>query len=651
MALPISHALVLPDKNFEQWLEAARPYLNAFTRVAVVRSPAGNDLNRFRNVTAVQTPRVWYNEDALLHIRRVYPMVVRADIIRAQTPAELTAALQTRIAANDRYGEKQTTPKHIFDRFVLEWPSATRPARITRPFSTPTDEKPDTHEGIDITASPGVSITAGAAGTITKIVSTSDALGYGAYTQITTVLEGQTYITTYAGLKDITVSLNQPVKVGDKIAVAAGDTLKLIVQNPPGGTSGFRLPNVVDPTPMIYWQGLRVRPSVGILRIRSLPGLHGDIVGTVTSSDLLETEEMHGRTLEKLGVEEKWLKINYPGVNRAYCAAWYLEGYGFYDPAEGFPGINLPGMNLDLDHSLGTPEATPLKNLGWVRLLFNVSLNPNYPAGDSRRYGNTDVNFTYNRYLPIIQRYANAGIKVILIFTHQTFGEGQGYVWPTMDSGKWRDLTGKFVNTVRQVVTKFAGKNLIFAYQIWNEQDTPLAQAQAAVPIPPTDYAYLLSETIKTIRSVDTQTKIITGGHMSGPGPGTDYARATLAAMPGEIRPDGIAFHPYGCGPVGNRFSIFGSISNAVLQFSRIMPGKPVWITEWGVLDRQGDDSLAGQITQYATGFLSVIKTEFPGQVACACWYAWADSMHNGYGLVTAANQPRQPLYDTFLKG
>ena len=138
--------------------------------------------------------------------------------------------------------------------------------------------------------------------------------------------------------------------------------------------------------------------------------------------------------------------------------------------------------------------------------------------------------------------------------------------------------------------------------------------------------------------------------HVTGPGPGTEYARTTLAAMPGGLQPDGIAFHPYGVGPVGNRFSYFGTISDSVQQYSRILPGKPLWITEWGVLDRQGDDSLAGQVSQYATGFLNVIKTEFPGQVACACWYAWADSMDNGYGLVTSANQPRQPLYDDFLQ-
>lgn len=84
---PISHALVLPDTDFLTWLRAAETYSRTFERVAIVRSPKGNDLNRYRNVTAVQVPGVWVNNDAVSHIRRVYPMVVRVDLIRAATPA------------------------------------------------------------------------------------------------------------------------------------------------------------------------------------------------------------------------------------------------------------------------------------------------------------------------------------------------------------------------------------------------------------------------------------------------------------------------------------------------------------------------------------------------------------------------------------
>ena len=110
---PISHALVLPDKDFMTWFKAAEPYTKAFERVAVVRSPAGNDLNRFRDVTAVQAPGVWVKNDALNHIRMVYLTVVRVDVIQANTPDELAAVLAQRIATKDRYGEKMLPDAHL----------------------------------------------------------------------------------------------------------------------------------------------------------------------------------------------------------------------------------------------------------------------------------------------------------------------------------------------------------------------------------------------------------------------------------------------------------------------------------------------------------------------------------------------------------
>jgi hypothetical protein len=79
------------------------------------------------------------------------------------------------------------------------------------------------------------------------------------------------------------------------------------------------------------------------------------------------------------------------------------------------------------------------------------------------------------------------------------------------------------------------------------------------------------------------------------------------------------------------------------------MPGVPLWITEWGVLDHQGNDALAGQVRDHALGFLNTLNGSFNGAVAAAVWYAWADSMDNGYGLVNAANQPKEPLYSAYL--
>jgi len=305
-------------------------------------------------------------------------------------------------------------------------------------------------------------------------------------------------------------------------------------------------------------------------------------------------------------------------------------------------------MNLDVDHPLGLPDPNTIKNLGWVRIKFNVSLDPRKHGND--RYGNTDVNYTYSRYAPIIKQYTDAGLKVVLILNHQTFGEGAGYIWPQMTSGQWRDLTAKFADMARRIAAKFANSGQIFAYQIWNEQDTKPENARAAVPIPAADYGHLLAETIKAIRGVDGKTRIITGGHVGGPVAGPAYARQTLSAMGGGIRPDGVAFHPYGRGPKGDQFSPFGSIAESVQNYAQVLPGKPVWITEWGVLDKQNQPELTSQVSEYMTGFLKIIQTQFPGQVAAAIWYAWADGMDNGFGLVNQSKQPKNPLYNAYLK-
>lgn len=645
--MAISHAIVLPSRDFAQWLDAARPYINAFDRVAVIRSPAGNDLNRFRNITAVQAPLEWRDDDALNHIRRIYPSVVRVDVIDVNTPDQLRAVLQTRIQRDDRYGETDNFPRHIFDRFILNWPTTARPSRIEKPFSASGGDK---NMGFDVTAPAGTQITVAAPGTVSRIVPNNDALNIGPYLQITTPYEGRTYVTTYGGV-DASVPLNRPLSAGDVIGTARGPVVRIVLQDfPDGGMGGFALPNVVDPTFMIYRQGLRLRPTVSGLRVRARNNLQSEVVGQVSPGDVIESREIHGRTLAKVGAVGEWMRVYVPGARDAYIAAWFLEAFSIDEAASAIPDVPLPGVNLDIDHPRGRPEPRTLANLGWARMAYNVSLNPTKPEGDPNRYGNTDTGFTFNRYKPYLEACRQAGLKTILVLTHQTFGEGQGYVWHQMDRGKWRDHAAKYHEIVRQIARQFAGTGLVTAYQIWNEQDTQQGEERAAVPMPVEDYAHLLGGAIQAIRESDREAFVITGGHISGDVTGVNYAKRTLQLLPGGVRPDGIAFHPYGKGPDGSPFAPFGPMDGIINRFARVMPDQPLWITEWGVLDRQGQNNIAGQVTQYATTNLNTMRLGFPGMIACACWYAYADGMDNGYGLVTFRNQPKQPLYDSYLK-
>ncbi|MCU0512487.1 MAG: peptidoglycan DD-metalloendopeptidase family protein [Anaerolineae bacterium] len=639
MTADISHAFVLPDDHFETWLAALRPYLRQFPRVAVVRSPRGNDLNRYRTVSAVAAPLTWFQDDPVAHIRRIYPQVVRIDVIHARTPAQMTPLLQERIQTNDRYGERQLQPPHLYSRFVVEYPTDQRPLRVVRRFND-APGTPANCEGLDILTAPGAKVIAGAAGTVLQVQSGAgrpDVLP-GMFVQVLTLFNQTRYLVTYARLRRLSVSAGQTVTAGQVLGEAAGDSLRLVVQNQSGGgLSGFRLPGLVNPTDLLYVQNMRVRPTDSGLRVRTLAGTTGQVIGQVQPWDALEVLEMPGRALGKIGVEGEWLKIKTPEGREGFVAAWFVEAIVRGDA---FAGVNPVGVNLDALHPLGTPPAARLGQLGWVRIGYNVS------AGT----GSQDVQAAYNRYAPLAERYTRAGYRVMFVTSHQTYGEGQAEFWPwnAMSDDKWRGLIERFSEMLGRIARQYAGQGLVHAWQIWNEQDAG-PDAIASVPVPPHQYGEMLARSIRAIRASDREAFIISGGHISGPEPSEAYARATLRAMPAGVRPDGLAVHPYGRGPQpGLPYAPFGHVDDALQALMRVLPGRPLWVTEWGVLDRGSDP--AGNIAGYALPFIQYLKTRYSDRIAAIIWYAWAEGMHNGYGLVDGQSRPRPPLTERFLQ-
>ncbi|MBC7810035.1 MAG: hypothetical protein H7175_02755, partial [Burkholderiales bacterium] len=275
------------------------------------------------------------------------------------------------------------------------------------------------------------------------------------------------------------------------------------------------------------------------------------------------------------------------------------------------------------------------------------------------QYGNTDIDAAINRYMPFIDQYAAAGHRIMLAFTHQTYGEGRDefYPWSSQTSDKWRQLTTRYSEFIHRAAERFKGK--VQAYQIWNEQDTgwnrPDIRAQdivAAVPLKPEDYAIVLAGGIQAVRSADSTAAVITGGHVGGPGRGPQYARITLQNLPSGLRPDGIACHPYGRGAQGSKrdFMHFGLIDEEIDGYMGIAPDIPVWITEWGVLGPGHEPPPASpeDIADYAARFVQVLKTKYGGKVAAAIWFAWADTMHNGYGLIDRGGKDKSAFLGRF---
>lgn len=624
----ISHAFVLPDKDFYEWLAVLRPYVTKFPRVAVVRSPAGNNLNRFRNVTAVDAPLTWWQDSALTHIRRIYPSVVMVDVIAAETPAALAPILARRIKNDDRYGEADADPPHIFHRFVLEWMTSARPiALLTRFNAEP--EAGKLRAGIELLTQEGADVVAGAAGSVRAA---GDAV------VVESQVAGRRYFTSYHGLKDIRVAVGETVALGQTLALAAGERLGISVRNPPFGISLLGRQNLVNPRDFLYIPQLRARPLVDNLRVRKLPSVYASIVGQVFSWQLLEPQEHHGRALEKIGSDGSWLKVRDRSGIEGYAAAWHLRATTLGEGAEVFPGVNPVGVNLDVLHRRGTPPPRRLGGIGWLRFGYNVS----------NRRGSENITAALQRYLPYVQACREAGYRIIFTTSHQTYGEGKDEFWPwsQMTPAKWRRLRQRFADMMGRIASQWAGRDLVAAWQIWNEPDS--LSGVASVTMPPQEYGVMFGEVYQAIRAADSDARIITAGFNSGPVKGSVYARRMLEALPAGIQPDGIAFHPYGRGVSGHpQYAFFGHIDESVWAYSAILPEKPLWITEFGVLDRPKDSP--SQIARYATEMIRYLKTQYPGRIATMIWYAWAQGMHNGYGIVDTVGRDRPPLTQKFL--
>jgi len=635
----ISHAFVLPDRDFNQWFNVLRPYLKAFERVAVVRSPAGNDLNRYRTVTAVQAPLTWFQDDALNHIRRIYPSVVTIDVIKAETPEQLAPLLTRRINRKDRYGEKDNNPQHIFTRFVLEWATNHRPMSLKATYN----DKPaggELNESMDILTEKNADVLCAASGTVIAIRGSNNEFGYRSHIQIETFIDGEQFITTYEGTKEYKVKLRDKVTIGQEIAKCRNRRLRIIVQNPPNeGVDIFKLKNIVNPRDYIYIQGLRVRPISDGLRVRSLPSLDGTIVGKIYTWDLVEPLEHHGRAIEKMGVQDKWIKVRLLDGTEGYTAAWYVEATTKIDGSEVFLGVNPVGVNLDVHHTKGTPDPSQLGELGWVRFGYNVSNGT----------GSEDINAALQRYLPIMQQYRQAGYRIIFTTSHQTYGEGkmEYWPWPNMTDAKWITLTDRFADMMNKIARQWASRDIISAWQIWNEQDAPIG-ATSSVPMQPHNYTRMFARVYQAIRTEDSSVQILTGGFTGGPDNGAAYARKVVENLPSNAKPNGIAFHPYGRGVNGHPiYTQFGHIDASILAYSAVMSNNPLWITEWGVLDRPDDDPK--EIAKYALSFIQYLKARYPGKIATMIWYAWAQGMHNGYGIVDKNGKARPPLTSSFL--
>lgn len=292
------------------------------------------------------------------------------------------------------------------------------------------------------------------------------------------------------------------------------------------------------------------------------------------------------------------------------------------------------GVNIHpKDGQGGLPIPQALTQADWVRFPFTASL---------RYFPNVNAAFAY--FDPIINAYHAAGVRVILVLTHETYGELAGWDWLAMTSQDWRNFTASYTGVAEQIARHYGDR--VAAYEIWNEGDTQRGD-EAGVAIPPADYAYLLSQTSSAIRRAAPSAQVVLGGLLDASG---FYLRGVEKALNGKLPVDAIAIHPYGRGAPNTPsvFASFGNIGEVIEAYAGIAPTTPLWITEIGALGAYRPQEAA----LYLGSLVEYLKTAYPDRVALVAWYGWSDAMHASRtpnGLVGVNGQPTNPLYQTFF--
>lgn len=294
------------------------------------------------------------------------------------------------------------------------------------------------------------------------------------------------------------------------------------------------------------------------------------------------------------------------------------------------------GINIDPTNPAGNPPPSQLKGARWVRFPFISKLYER------------SLTDAFAFYDPIINAYHDIGINVLLVLNHQTYGEGEGYVWPNMDSGKWAAFTPHYLNTIDLISLHYSNK--VAAYEIWNEGDVP--NNIAGVYIPATDYAPLLKRSSEIIRRNAPRSRVIMGGLVGGSGISSRYILDVRSALGGIVPVDGIGLHPYGLGAPDDEtpYSRFGDIQWALDAVRGAAPNTPIWITEIGALgsrDREFWDDAALYMKKLAD-YLRPQAHKVPVMI----WYGWSDAMQfecGTNGLVTASGERKSPIYETFF--
>ena len=298
------------------------------------------------------------------------------------------------------------------------------------------------------------------------------------------------------------------------------------------------------------------------------------------------------------------------------------------------------GINIHPKNGQGWPTVhSDMAKVGWIRFPF-MSSAAQFPSLDA----------AFNFFDPVINAYNTLGVKILLVLTHETYGEATGINWNQMDSQKWASFAINFVTVVERIVQHYG--NRVQGYEIWNEGDAK-PNNPAAVYFPPADYAPLLDRAETAIRAHAADASVILGGLIGGPSVSIPYVKTIQKTLGGRLPVDAIGYHPYGKGAPGDKtiFARNGSVGTDIERFQEAFPHVPLWITEIGA---QGTDdpNYWDDAASYLTSLYGYIRSHQAHNAPVVMWYAWSDAMDRAQktnGLLKLDNTKKPFLYDAFF--
>jgi len=362
---------------------------------------------------------------------------------------------------------------------------------------------------------------------------------------------------------------------------------------------------------------MKIVPAVSALNIRSAPSQTAPIIGVVSRMDVM-TAVRNQACVGNVGV---WLEVVLNNGQRGWCAGWLVRKHVEETPA--LP--RLIGVNIDFQNPQGFPSVEDAQHFGWLRFELKAS-----PARGFANLGDA-LRFYEDRLAP----YRASDVHILCVLTHTFYGEGAGFNWDAMTYSRWDELTAVYAKNAGLAAQRFAEKQLVQVYQIWNEADALPGFARASVPVPASIYGSLMfSRAFSAIKGADPAARVITTGTVRGPASAQHYFTEALRACQANVRADGLAIHPYGRGAPDYKgaFAPFGSIEDEYRAVSRF--DLPIYVTELGVLDNQSADP--AQVAQYLRMIGDYTARSRP-EVKALIWYGWSDAMDNGFGFASSS--------------